>query len=60
MASGDVHMHARNRRELQDVMTAIRLRTTLGEAGYALFPNGERYLRSRSMLASFYPGRTDR
>jgi len=55
VAAGDVHMHARARRELQDVMTAIRLRTPLKDAGYALFPNGERHLRSRAMLASIYP-----
>ncbi|GAB1596952.1 error-prone DNA polymerase [Lysobacter sp. PAGU 2638] len=55
VASGDVHMHVRNRRELQDVMTAIRLRMPLKEAGYALFPNGERHLRSRTMLAAVYP-----
>ncbi|AXK72730.1 error-prone DNA polymerase [Lysobacter sp. TY2-98] len=55
VASGDVHMHVRARRELQDVMTAIRLRTSLKEAGYALFPNGERHLRSRAILSAIYP-----
>ncbi|WP_425481591.1 error-prone DNA polymerase [Cognatilysobacter lacus] len=55
VAAGDVHMHARKRRALQDTMTAIRLRTPLGEAGYALFPNGEHHLRTRQALASLYP-----
>ncbi|HET6435438.1 MAG TPA: error-prone DNA polymerase [Xanthomonadaceae bacterium] len=55
VASGDVHMHARGRRALQDTMTAIRLRTTLAEAGRRLFPNGERHLRSRKALAAIYP-----
>ncbi|WP_133499292.1 error-prone DNA polymerase [Cognatilysobacter terrigena] len=55
VASSDVHMHARSRRELQDVMTAIRLRTILKDAGYALFPNGERHLRSRAILSAIYP-----
>ena len=55
VASGDVHMHIRGRRTLQNVMTAIRLRVPLGEAGYALFPNGERHLRDRPALASLYP-----
>ena len=54
VASGDVHMHIRGRRTLQNVMTAIRLRTSLREAGYALFPNGERHLRDRATLASIY------
>lgn len=55
VASGDVHMHIRGRRTLQNVMTAIRLRVPLREAGYALFPNGERHLRDRKTLASIYP-----
>ena len=55
VASGDVHMHARGRRALQDLLTAIRLRCTVAEAGHALFPNGERHLRSRHALAQLYP-----
>jgi error-prone DNA polymerase len=55
VASGDVHMHVRRRRALQDTMTAIRLHTTLMEAGHALFPNGERHLRTRQALAAIYP-----
>jgi error-prone DNA polymerase len=55
VASGDVHMHARGRRALQDTLTAIRLGCTLAEAGYALFPNGERHLRRKDDLATLYP-----
>jgi len=55
VASGDVHMHVRARRALQDTMTAIRLRTTLADAGWALFPNGERHLRTRQALVAIYP-----
>jgi error-prone DNA polymerase len=55
VASGDVHMHVRRRRALQDTMTAIRLRTTLAQAGHALFPNGERHLRTRQALAAIHP-----
>ncbi len=54
-ASGDVHMHARNRRVLQDTLTAIRMRTPLHELGSALFANGERHLRARERLARMYP-----
>ncbi|MBS1158017.1 MAG: error-prone polymerase, DnaE-like protein [Proteobacteria bacterium] len=55
VASGDVHMHLRARRPLQDVLTALRLKTSVFDAGYALFPNGERHLRSRLRLARLYP-----
>jgi len=55
VAAGDVHMHRRSRRALQDVLTAIRLTTPLQAAGYALFPNGERCLRPLPRLAELYP-----
>jgi error-prone DNA polymerase len=55
VATGDVHMHVRSRRALQDTLTAIRLKTTVAEAGYALHPNGERHLRSTAALVRLYP-----
>ncbi|MCK6412981.1 MAG: error-prone DNA polymerase [Azonexus sp.] len=55
VAAGDVHMHQRGRRPVQDVLTALRLKTTVFAAGQALFPNGERHLRSRLRLARLYP-----
>ena len=55
VAAGDVHMHARSRRPLQDVLAALRLNTTVAEAGGALFANGERHLRSRLALVRLYP-----
>ena len=54
-AAGDVHMHVRARRALQDTVTAIRMKKPLAECGYALHPNGERHLRSRARLATIYP-----
>jgi len=54
-AAGDVHMHVRERRALQDTLTAIRLGVPVAEAGHALFPNGERHLRPRGQLARIYP-----
>ena len=54
-ASGDVHMHHRNRRALQDTLTAIRLGKPLAQLGYGLFSNGERVLRSRKRLQTIYP-----
>ncbi|MEO5701441.1 MAG: error-prone DNA polymerase, partial [Casimicrobiaceae bacterium] len=55
VATGDVHMHVRARRPLQDTLTAIRLGKPLAECGFALFPNGERFLRSRGRLGATYP-----
>ncbi|HTB64740.1 MAG TPA: error-prone DNA polymerase [Steroidobacteraceae bacterium] len=55
VAAGDVHMHVRTRRRLQDALTAIRHGVTLAQAGARLYPNGERHLRERSRLARLYP-----
>ncbi len=55
VASGDVHMHARGRRALQDTMTAIRHHVRVAEAGQRLHPNGERHLRSLDALQALYP-----
>jgi len=55
VAAGDVHMHVRSRRPLQDTLTAIRLGISVHEAGHALYPNAERHLRLRARLAQVYP-----
>jgi error-prone DNA polymerase len=55
VASGDVHMHVRARRRLQDALTAIRLNIPIAEVGSRLYPNGERYLRERERLLRLYP-----
>lgn len=55
VASGDVHMHVRSRKPLQDTLTAIRTGKTLRECGMQLQPSGERHLRSRLVLARSYP-----
>ncbi len=54
IAAGDVHYHDASRRFLQDVLTAIRLKTTVAELGAARFPNGERRLRSLDEVASLF------
>lgn len=54
-AAGDVHMHVRSRKPLQDVLTATRIGKPLTECGYALQPNAERHLRTRLRLAQLYP-----
>jgi error-prone DNA polymerase len=46
LATNDVHYHAPDRRPLQDVVTCIREKTTIANAGYLLNPNAERHLKS--------------
>jgi error-prone DNA polymerase len=55
VAAGDVHMHIRARRILQDAVMAIRAGVTVDTAGFALYSNGERHLRSLAVLAHTYP-----
>ena len=55
MAAGDVHMHVRSRRRVQDTLSAVRLGLPLARCGRQLFPNAERHLRSRVRLAQIYP-----
>jgi error-prone DNA polymerase len=55
VATGDVHMHLRSRRPLQDALTAIRLGQPLERCAQALYPNAERHLRARVRLAQIYP-----
>ncbi len=55
VACGDVHMHRRGRRALQDTVTAIRHNKPLTEMGTLLHANGERHLRPRETLHRLYP-----
>src|SRR5262245_33093047 len=55
VASNDVHMHIPERKPLQDVLTAIRLKTSVKELGTALHANRERHLRPIDRLRALYP-----
>jgi error-prone DNA polymerase len=55
VAAGDVHMHVRSKKPLQDVMTAIRVGRPLTECGLDLQGSAERHLRSRLRLSYIYP-----
>ena len=58
VATNDVLYHLPDRRPLQDVMTCIRLGCRIDQAGFALQPNAERYLKSpkeMERLFSSYP-----
>ncbi|MBC7420637.1 MAG: error-prone DNA polymerase [Bdellovibrio sp.] len=46
VASNDVHYHEPSRQYLQDCLTCIREGRTLDTAGFKLFGNAERYLKS--------------
>ncbi len=54
-AAGDVHLHARAAKPLQDVITAVGLGRSLADCGFALQPHAEKRLRPRSQLAGLYP-----
>lgn len=53
-ACGEVLMHRAERLPLQQVLTAIRLGTTVAKAGRRLCPNAERSLRSPAKLARLF------
>ncbi|PUA18641.1 error-prone DNA polymerase [Glaciimonas sp. PCH181] len=54
VATGDVCMHVRSRKPLQDTLTAIRLGKPVAACGYNLAPNAEQHLRTRLRLANLY------
>ena len=54
VALGDVTMHKRSCKPLQDVMTAIRVGMPVSECGYALAPNAEQHLRARNRIAKLF------
>ena len=62
LATNDVHYHAPERRFLQDAMTCVREGVTLKTAGFKVFPNEERYLKSPLQMRSLFqdlPGAID-
>ncbi|MCO5058530.1 MAG: error-prone DNA polymerase [Rhizobiaceae bacterium] len=56
MAVNDVLYHAGERRPLQDVLTAIRLGTTVAGAGFGLAANAERHLKPATEMARLFRG----
>jgi error-prone DNA polymerase len=58
VAMNDVHYHSPARRELQDVLTCIREKCTIYNAGFRLYQNAERYLKpaeEMKRLFAHYP-----
>ncbi|WP_369412619.1 error-prone DNA polymerase [Neoroseomonas alba] len=51
--------HAAERRRLADVLTAIRLRTSVDQIGFAAAPNAERRLKSPAEVAALFERHPD-
>ncbi|HYC39657.1 MAG TPA: error-prone DNA polymerase [Chitinophagaceae bacterium] len=55
VATNDVHYHHPGRRQLQDVLTCVREKCTIRDAGFRLYPNAERWLKpQQEMLRLFH------
>jgi error-prone DNA polymerase len=54
VAVNDVHYHAPERRPLADVVTCIREKCTLSEAGFRLAVNAERHLKASDEMARLF------
>jgi error-prone DNA polymerase len=54
IATNDIHYHAPDKRPLQDVMTCIREKVTISQAGFLLNANAERQLKSPAEMAQLF------
>jgi len=54
VATNDVHYHVPARRELQDIVTCIREKCTIHNAGFRLHPNAERYLKPKDEILRLF------
>jgi len=54
VATNDVHAHAPERRPLQDVLACVREGCTIHEAGFRLYANAERHLKSPAEMARLF------
>ncbi|MES1197533.1 MAG: error-prone DNA polymerase, partial [Pseudomonadota bacterium] len=59
VATGDVLYHHPGRRPLQDVLTCIREKCTIAEAGFKLEANAERHLKSPREMARLFAAHPD-
>jgi error-prone DNA polymerase len=63
VATNDVHYHNRDRRELQDILTCVREKCTIYNAGFRLYQNAERFLKpihEMQRLFRLYPEAIER
>jgi len=54
VATNNVHYHDPGRRELQDVLTCVRHKRTIFNAGYLLHQNAERYLKEAKEMQRLF------
>ena len=54
VATNDVHYHEPGRRQLQDIVTCIREKCTIYNAGFRLHPNAERYLKPKDEMLRLF------
>src|SRR3954471_6459409 len=54
LATNHAHYHDPGRRMLQDVLTCVRHGCTIQEAGFRLFPNAERHLKSPEQMVRLF------
>ncbi len=54
VATNDVHYHIPERQPLQDVLTCIRLGCTVAQAGFALFANAERHIKTPDEMVRLF------
>ncbi len=63
VATNDVHYHEAARRELQDVLTCVREKCTIHNAGFKLLQNAERFIKpvpEMKRLFRLYPDAIER
>ncbi len=54
VATNDVHYHKPGRRQLQDIVTCIREKCTIHNAGFRLHPNAERHLKASNEMKRLF------
>lgn len=54
VATNDVHYHHPARRELQDVLTCVREKCTIQNAGFRLYQNAERYIKPQQEIGRLF------
>jgi len=55
VVTNDVHMHSQVRKALHDALVCIREHCQLENAGYHLFPNAERVIKSPDQMTTLFP-----
>ncbi len=54
VATNNIYYHEPARRQLQDVLTCIKEKCTIHNAGFRLYPNAERYLKTATEMKRLF------